>query len=93
LETGTRSLICEFSAVEGVARIRGYGYREVGIRVALGARKQEVLRAELGRVFVLLSVRSAAGMVLGILASKVLAFIVYQTVATCRCGRIGNAHI
>jgi len=32
----------------------------------------------LGRAFVLLTVGSVAGMVLGVLASKVLAFIVYQ---------------
>jgi len=36
------------------------------------------LRAALGRAFVLLTVGSVAGMVLGVLASKVLAFIVYQ---------------
>jgi predicted permease len=52
--------------------------REFGIRMALGARRKEVLRAALGRAFVLLSVGSLAGMALGILASKVLASIVYQ---------------
>ena len=52
--------------------------RELGIRVALGAQRKEVLRAALGRAFKLLAFGSAAGLLLGILASRVLAFIVYQ---------------
>jgi predicted permease len=52
--------------------------RELGIRVALGAQRNEVLRAALGRAFKLLFFGSAAGLVLGILASRVLASIVYQ---------------
>jgi ABC-type antimicrobial peptide transport system permease subunit len=52
--------------------------RELGIRMALGARRKEVLRAALGRAFVLLSVGSLAGIVLGVLATKVLSYIVYQ---------------
>ena len=52
--------------------------RELGIRIALGAQRKEVLKAALGRAVKLLAVGSAAGLLLGILASKVLAFIVYQ---------------
>jgi ABC-type antimicrobial peptide transport system permease subunit len=52
--------------------------RELGIRMALGAQRKEVLQAALGRAFKLLAVGSAAGLLLGILASRVLAFIVYQ---------------
>jgi ABC-type antimicrobial peptide transport system permease subunit len=52
--------------------------RELGIRVALGAQRKEVLQAALGRSLKLLAIGSAAGLVLGILASRVLAFIVYQ---------------
>jgi ABC-type antimicrobial peptide transport system permease subunit len=52
--------------------------RELGIRVALGARQQEVLRAALGRAFTLLAAGSVAGLVLGLLATKVLSYIVYQ---------------
>ena len=52
--------------------------RELGIRIALGGRRKEVLQAALGRAFQLLAVGSAAGLVLGILAAKVLAYVVYQ---------------
>ena len=52
--------------------------RELGIRVALGAQRKEVLQAALGRAFKLLAIGSVTGLVLGLLAAKVLAFIVYQ---------------
>jgi ABC-type antimicrobial peptide transport system permease subunit len=52
--------------------------RELGIRIALGARRQEVLQAALGRSFKLLAFGSVAGLILGVLASRVLASIVYQ---------------
>jgi ABC-type antimicrobial peptide transport system permease subunit len=50
----------------------------LGIRVALGAQRKELLKAALGRAFRLLAFGSAAGLLLGILASRVLAFIVYE---------------
>jgi predicted permease len=52
--------------------------RELGIRVALGAQRREVLEAALGRAFKLLALGSAAGLILGLLATRVLAYIVYQ---------------
>jgi len=52
--------------------------RELGILMALGARKKQVLRTALGRAFILLSVGSVVGLALGLLATKVLSFIVYQ---------------
>jgi predicted permease len=52
--------------------------RELGIRIALGAQRREVLEAALARAFKLLAFGSTAGLLLGILASRVLAFIVYQ---------------
>jgi predicted permease len=52
--------------------------KELGIRMALGAQRKEVLQAALGRAFKLLTFGSAAGLLLGILASRVLAFVVYQ---------------
>jgi predicted permease len=52
--------------------------RELGIRMALGAQRSEVLRAALGRALRLLAFGSSAGLLLGVLASRVLASIVYQ---------------
>jgi predicted permease len=52
--------------------------RELGIRIALGAQRKQVLEAALGRAFRLLAFGSAAGLLLGILASRVLGYIVYQ---------------
>jgi predicted permease len=52
--------------------------REIGIRIALGAGRERVLGAALGRTFRLLAVGSIAGMILGVLATQVLASIVYQ---------------
>jgi predicted permease len=52
--------------------------KELGIRMALGAERKEVLQAALGRAFRLLAIGSAAGLSLGLLATSVLAHIVYQ---------------
>jgi predicted permease len=52
--------------------------KELGIRVALGAQRREVLQAALGRPVKLLAFGSAVGLLFGILASRVLAAIVYQ---------------
>jgi ABC-type antimicrobial peptide transport system permease subunit len=52
--------------------------RELGLRIALGAQRTEVLHAALGRALKLLAVGSAAGLLLGLLATRVLAYIVYQ---------------
>jgi len=51
--------------------------RELGIRVALGAQKKEVLESALGRAFRLLAFGSLAGLVLGLLGTRVLSYIVY----------------
>jgi predicted permease len=69
-------------AVTGIFGMAAYSVsrrlKELGIRMALGAQRKEVLQAALGRALKLLAFGSAAGLVLGILASRVLAFIVYQ---------------
>ena len=52
--------------------------REFGIRVALFARRKQVLGAALGSAVRLLAIGSTAGLVLGLLATRVLASIVYQ---------------
>jgi ABC-type antimicrobial peptide transport system permease subunit len=50
--------------------------RELGIRMALGAQRKELLRAALGRTARLLAFGSAAGLLLGLASGKVLAYIV-----------------
>jgi len=79
---GVLGMLGAMLAVTGIFGMASYSVskrlRELGIRIALGARRREVLRTALGRAFVLLSVGSVAGMGLGVLASKVLSFIVYQ---------------
>jgi ABC-type antimicrobial peptide transport system permease subunit len=79
---GVLGLLGAMLAATGIFGLASYTVskrlRELGIRMALGARRKQVLRAALGRTFVLLSAGSAAGLVLGVLASKVLSFIVYQ---------------
>ena len=69
-------------AITGIFGMAAYAVskrlRELGIRIALGAQRAEVLQAALGRAFKLLAIGSAAGLLLGLLATKVLASIVYQ---------------
>jgi len=69
-------------AITGIFGMAAYSVsrrlRELGIRLALGAQRREVLRAALGRPLKLLAAGSTAGLMLGLLATRVLAFIVYQ---------------
>jgi ABC-type antimicrobial peptide transport system permease subunit len=69
-------------AITGIFGMAAYSVskrlRELGIRIALGAQRKQVLEAALGRALRLLAFGSAAGLVLGVLASRVLAYIVYQ---------------
>jgi predicted permease len=69
-------------ALTGVFGMAAYSVskrlRELGIRVALGAKRKAVLQTALGRPLKLLAVGSATGLLLGVLAAKVLAVIVYQ---------------
>lgn len=52
--------------------------RELGIRMALGAQRRQVLQSALGRVVRLLAIGSAVGVALGLAATKLLGYIVYQ---------------
>jgi predicted permease len=69
-------------AVTGIFGMAAYSVskrlRELGIRVAMGAQRRQVLRAALSRPTKVLIAGSAAGLVLGVLASKLLAVVVYQ---------------
>jgi hypothetical protein len=52
--------------------------KELGIRVALGARGKHVMSVAVGRPIVLLGVGSLVGLLCGIFASRLLEQIVYQ---------------
>ncbi|MGB7742748.1 MAG: FtsX-like permease family protein, partial [Terracidiphilus sp.] len=69
-------------AVTGVFGMASYvvskRLRELGIRVALGAGRREILRTSLGKAVVLLAAGSVAGVVTDLLFTRVLSFIVYQ---------------
>ena len=69
-------------AITGIFGMASYSVskrmRELGIRIALGAQREEVLRAALGRAWRLLAFGSAVGLLLAIAATRVLSSIVYQ---------------
>jgi predicted permease len=81
LALGVLGLMGAVLSITGIFGMAAYSVskrlRELGIRVALGAQRKEVLQAALGRAFKLLAFGSAAGLVLGLLATRVLAYIVY----------------
>jgi len=79
---GVLGAMAAMLSVTGIFGLAAYSVsrrrRELGIRVALGAQRADVLRAALGRAIKLLAAGSIAGVLLGVLASRVLAVIVYQ---------------
>jgi predicted permease len=82
LSLGVLGVMGAMLSITGVFGMAAYSVsrrlKELGIRMALGAQRKEVLKAALGRAFKLLTLGSAAGLLLGILTSRVLAFIVYS---------------
>ena len=82
ISLGVMGLMGAVLAITGIFGMAAYSVskrlRELGIRIALGAQRKQVLEAALGRALRLLAFGSAAGLVLGVLASRVLAYIVYQ---------------
>jgi predicted permease len=79
---GVLGVLGAMLAITGIFGMASYAVskrlRELGIRIALGANRREVLGAALGRAFRLLAIGSAAGIILGVLATRVLSYIVYQ---------------
>ena len=79
---GVMGLLGAMLAVTGVFGMASYvvsrRLRELGIRVALGAGKREVLGSSLGRAIRLLVIGSVAGLSLGVAGTRVLSHIVYQ---------------
>jgi predicted permease len=79
---GVLGILGAMLAITGIFGMASYvvskRLRELGIRVALGASQKQILSASLGRAFRLLAIGSLAGVALGVLGTRVLAFIVYQ---------------
>lgn len=79
---GVLGVLGAMLAVTGIFGMAAYSVskrlRELGIRIALGAQRKAVLMAALGRVARLAAIGSAAGLGLGLAATKLLSYIVYQ---------------
>jgi ABC-type antimicrobial peptide transport system permease subunit len=82
---GLLGVLAGILAATGIFGMASYAVarrlREMGIRVALGAQRAQVLRAALGRTGMLLGAGSMAGLALGVLGSHVLASVVYEATA------------
>ena len=82
ISLGVLGMMGAMLSVVGIFGMASYSVskrmREFGIRIALGAQRKELLQAALGRTFRLLAFGSAVGLLLGLAAGKVIAFIVSQ---------------
>ena len=82
LSLGVLGLMGAVLSITGIFGMAAYCLsrrsRELAIRIALGAGRNEILRTALGRSIRLPACGSAVGLILGFLASRVLAAIVYQ---------------
>jgi ABC-type antimicrobial peptide transport system permease subunit len=81
ISLGVLGMLGAVLAVTGIFGMASYSVgrriKEMGIRIALGAKQSQVLGAALGRAFRLLIVGSLAGLALGLAATRVLGAIVY----------------
>jgi ABC-type antimicrobial peptide transport system permease subunit len=79
---GVMGLLAAMLAVTGIFGMAAYTVsrrkKELGIRVAWGARNAQVMSAAVGRPSMLLGVGSMAGLLTGVFGSRLLGQIVYQ---------------
>ncbi|HYL76374.1 MAG TPA: ABC transporter permease [Bryobacteraceae bacterium] len=79
---GVMGVLGAMLSITGIFGMAAYSVskrlKELGIRLALGARRKQVLQSALGRAVKLLAFGSTAGLVFGLLATRVLSHIVYQ---------------
>jgi predicted permease len=79
---GVMGLLAAMLAVTGIFGMAAYNVsrrmKELGIRVALGARTKHVMNAAVGRPIVLLVVGSLVGLLSAVFVSRLLGQIVYQ---------------
>ena len=79
---GAMGLLAAMLAVTGIFGMAAYSVsrrmKELGIRVALGARRTQVMSAAVGRPIMLLGVGWVLGLAAGVFASRLLEQIVYR---------------
>ena len=79
---GVMALLAAMLAVTGIFGMAAYSVsrrmKELGIRMALGARKTQIMSAAIGRPMAVLGAGSALGLLAGVFASRLLGQIVYQ---------------
>jgi predicted permease len=79
---GVMGLLAAMLAVTGIFGMSAYNVsrrmKELGIRVALGARTIHVMSAAVGRPILLLGFGSLVGLLMGVFASRLLGQVVYE---------------
>jgi predicted permease len=79
---GVMGLLAAMLAVTGIFGMAAYSVskrmKELGIRVALGARRVQLMQAAVGRFLILLLAGSALGLTLGMFATRLLGRLVYD---------------
>jgi predicted permease len=82
ISLGVLGVLAAMLAITGIFGMSSYSVskrlRELGIRIALGAQRGEVLHTAVGRAWRLLTFGSVVGLLLGLAATRVLSYIVYQ---------------
>ncbi len=79
---GAFGLLALMLSITGIYGLSAYSVsrraKEIGIRMAIGARPAQVLRSVFGRLGMLVTAGALIGLVLGVAGARVLASIVYQ---------------
>ena len=79
---GTMGLLAAMLAVTGIFGMAAYNVsrrmKELGIRIALGARTKHVMNTAVGRPVVLLGIGSLVGLLSSVFASRLLGHVVYE---------------
>ena len=79
---GIMGLLAAMLAVTGIFGVAAYAVskrmKELGIRVAMGAKPAQLMQSALGRPLMLLLFGSIMGLAIGVLASRLLAQVVYE---------------